>query len=76
MQYIVSTQIPGCLPDGEPYLTSDVEEAVAYYIAEVEQIDGNKPATNADDILAFASAGVSVQYVHADSMLVTSLEQC
>jgi len=74
MQYIVSTQIPGCLPDDEPYITSSVEEAVAYYVAEVEQISGNEP--DPEDILSFVSAGLSCQYPHADSMLVTSLEPC
>jgi len=74
MSYIVSTQIPGCLPDGEVYISDDIEDAVSVFVSEVEFFGGHRP--DAEDISDFIEAGVPCVYSYGDSMMVTSLERC
>ncbi len=74
MSFIISTQIPGRLPDGEVHITDDIEDAVAVFVSEVEFFSGHRP--DAGDIADFIEAGVSCVYQYGDSKMVTSLEQC
>ncbi|WP_276971879.1 hypothetical protein [Ferrimicrobium acidiphilum] len=74
MAYIISTQIPGCLPDAEPFITESLEDAVAFFHNEMRESLPEDQVVDPASILAIFQAQHGVAFTNPDGMLATVLE--